>query len=698
MITLKHTEDMNLPRSVRSYIDSCATEFCYADESIKIAELAYRLKRGVDLLPVFIEDIKQHMEHPAYGEYEDIAKNSIAGYIDFLRTGDKCSMATTYLSDKMKFPALFQLLTEEILYRYWEHDIEYDMTECHFDEVHFDYNDIAARFKDSANAKREFFKYISTSEETFRNIEVDGESLRRKNGWKLLADKLYGYTVWSDKEEDQRIYPGDAPILHKFNGRNEPKYQFITGVPPMPFSGNLLRAKVVILTLNPGYVEKVNKDKCLEMKEAEKEQLLHLMRKALTLDGYGIYDHTACSRDQGDHYWEKAFAKLAMDAYDLPSNKEHHPIYEDIAFFQLIGYHSVKFKDSAEIKHLPSMVFTKLLIKYLVTRTDKTFLILRSEELWKETMGEDTWNMLETKGRIITKGHKGMSQHITRGNIKKDNGYDRLVNILKNSDRKIKACHNDIITDITTKVGGDTQKEAINGYKETLGTIKAIICKRPEERRTAIQKEILKQLEDGAVPSIAFCHETESQEWVSSLLKCTGMEMQNVDTDNVLTLSKMPLYLFCEKSFDIGWLSWKLYRNIEKLGIKKIYFDDITKLSIVDPNDEEYIKSTTQEMPESHLKAALDEFMTQFIKDHPEAAAFSPEEKEALARKCIRENHVCLSIEILRHIVDNYGIELTFALDNELWFINPNVRKYENLILGQYGAMSDYVDEVIVTE
>ena len=137
------------------------------------------------------------------------------------------------------------------------------------------------------------------------------------------------------------------------------------------------------------------------MKEAEKEQLLHLMRKALTLDGYGIYDHTACSRDQGDHYWEKAFAKLAMDAYDLPSNKEHHPIYEDIAFFQLIGYHSVKFKDSAEIKHLPSMVFTKLLIKYLATRTDKIFLILRSEELWKETMGEETWNMLETKGPAV---------------------------------------------------------------------------------------------------------------------------------------------------------------------------------------------------------------------------------------------------------------------------------------------------------
>jgi len=32
---------------------------------------------------------------------------------------------------------------------------------------------------------------------------------------------------------------------------------------------------------------------------------------------------------------------------------------------------------------------------------------------------------------LITKGHKGMSQKITRGNLKKDNGFDKLVNILK---------------------------------------------------------------------------------------------------------------------------------------------------------------------------------------------------------------------------------------------------------------------------
>lgn len=133
---------------------------------------------------------------------------------------------------------------------------------------------------------------------------------------------------------------------------------------------------------------------------------------------------------------EKAFSKLAMDAYGSPSGEKCHPIYEDIAFFQLIGYHSAKFKYSVGIRHLPSMIFTKLLIKYLATQTKKTFLILRSEELWKETLGEGLWGQLEANGRIITKEHKGISQHITRDNIKKDNGYDKLVNILKNHEQK----------------------------------------------------------------------------------------------------------------------------------------------------------------------------------------------------------------------------------------------------------------------
>ena len=429
-VTIKQSSDMRLPLSARSYIDGYAHEFSETDAWTKIAHIAYRLKRGVNLLPYFEEDIERHMKDPAYQGYENTAKQSIASYIELLRIGESY-VFTTELSEHNSFPKLFQLLTEEILYRYREEYINNDKVECNFDNVHYSYDEIASRYKGSATAKRDFLGYISTSRETLRNIEVSIGDIRQKNGWSLLAESLHGYTVWSDKEEDERIYPGDAPFLHSFNNKAESKYRYVTGVPPMPFSGNLLDAKIVILMLNPGYVEDVNKNKCMEMRQGEKEQLLCLMRKALNFQGEGIYDSSDCSRVQGEHYWEKAFDRLAIEAYGMPSSQLNHPIYHDIAFLQFIGYHSEKFKYSAALKHLPSTIFTNLLIKYLATKTDKTFLVLRSETLWKESFGDELWNKLEQDGRLITKGHKGMSQKISRANFKKDNGFDRLVDILK---------------------------------------------------------------------------------------------------------------------------------------------------------------------------------------------------------------------------------------------------------------------------
>lgn len=430
MITLLHTSDLSLPYSVRSYIDSCAYEYTEQDTWSKIADIAYRLKRGADLLPDFIEDINRHMENPAYSDYEHTAKRSIAYYTELLRTNNEETISYEVLHDRMSFAALFQLFTEEILYRYWEHETSGGKVECYFDEMHYDYNEIASRYT-GVNATRDFIKYISTSKETLRNIEVSESSIKLKNGWSLLADKMNDCPIWSDKEEDELIYPGDAAFIHSFNNKVESDYRFVVGVPPMPFSGNLLKSKIVILTLNPGYIETVNKDLCLKMSDTEKRQLLSLMRDAIKLYGDAIYDEHECSRKQGDHYWQKSFSKLAMDAYGKPSEEIGHPIYEDIAFLQLIGYHSKKFKYSVGIKHLPSTIFTNLLVKYLAVETNKTFLVLRSEMLWKEIFGDELWMKLESEGRIITKGHKGMSQAITPGNIKKDNGYDKLVNILK---------------------------------------------------------------------------------------------------------------------------------------------------------------------------------------------------------------------------------------------------------------------------
>lgn len=425
MVILTDTNEWTLPLPVRSYIDGESTEYNYADDWKKIAHIAYRVKRGVNLLPSFIEDIERHKQ---YVEYEYNAKCCIAHYIERLRTD--CESDTSYceLPKRMIFTALFQLLTQEILYRYWEHDSNDGNVECYFDEVHYNYSEIASRFNGDRYGVH---KYLTTSKETLRKIDVTESNIRLKNGWRAVAELMDDTTVYSERDKDQLIYPGDKAYIQQFNNSHKSEHQYITAVPPMPFSGNLMEAKVVILTLNPGYVEALNKDYCLSLEDENKKCIMRLMRNALLLRNYAIYGEK-CTRDQGEHYWEKAFAHLARDAYGQSSEAVGHPIYHDIAFLQLIGYHSVKFRDAVGVWRMPSMIFTSLLVKYLATKTDKTFLVLRSERRWREMFGVELWAMLEAQGRIITKGHRGCSQHISRGNIKKDNGYDRLVNILKN--------------------------------------------------------------------------------------------------------------------------------------------------------------------------------------------------------------------------------------------------------------------------
>ena len=59
------------------------------------------------------------------------------------------------------------------------------------------------------------------------------------------------------------------------------------------------------------------------------------------------------------------------------------------------------------------------------------FLIICSEDLRKEMFGERLWKQLQEERCIITNGYKGMSLYIIRGNIKRDKGFCRLVENLK---------------------------------------------------------------------------------------------------------------------------------------------------------------------------------------------------------------------------------------------------------------------------
>lgn len=112
MTILTHTKNLNLPLSVRSYIDYHCDESSIVDDRTKLAHMAYRIKRGANLLHDFVDDIEQH--RGIYTSYEDLAKRSIAKYIEILRSNGVSDISMRILPQKMKFPAIFQLLVEEI--------------------------------------------------------------------------------------------------------------------------------------------------------------------------------------------------------------------------------------------------------------------------------------------------------------------------------------------------------------------------------------------------------------------------------------------------------------------------------------------------------------------------------------------------------------------------------------------------------
>ena len=64
-ITIRHSSTMELPKSVRSYIDNHADEFKELDAWTKIAQIAYRIKRGAgaELLMDVMRTLQKKASH-----------------------------------------------------------------------------------------------------------------------------------------------------------------------------------------------------------------------------------------------------------------------------------------------------------------------------------------------------------------------------------------------------------------------------------------------------------------------------------------------------------------------------------------------------------------------------------------------------------------------------------------------------------
>lgn len=264
------------------------------------------------------------------------------------------------------------------------------------------------------------------------------EEVKEKNPWKEIADSydendaecLYG-------ENNYYVCEGDKDAVKKFNSKAKgTPDEIITIVPPEPWWGNPLEAKLIILSLNPGYVEEVNEKlaKLLQSNDEIRKQVINYKKKTLLLDAESFLPEDEDNEGNpisckdavnmlGDWYWYKKIKQLKEDV-----NIDEKDFFKQIALIEYHGYSSKESSRRFPLKgdSFKSMDFTKeLVLKIIKNKPDVIFLIMRSSKKWENLLD------IEINGnkRFIYKDNKGMSQRISPQNLGDEN-YNKLIELL----------------------------------------------------------------------------------------------------------------------------------------------------------------------------------------------------------------------------------------------------------------------------
>lgn len=382
---------LTLPRPPRVYFDGGAHEWNSIPPKQKLLDIGYLTTMGYD----FYQDIQDILKNHAYiSEWE--IKYSIAQLMSELsgRTDE-------VLSDRYENVPLKEMLWDLQNLIIDQYILPYDGS----DHYLIDWN---SKFTD--------------------------RDILNANHWNIVADECHGNeALYSEIHE--YIYPGDKPFIKRYNSSASDKTRFVVNAVPYPFQGNPLSAKVIILSLNPGYVPRVNDyfAKILQHFPQLAEGVMCFLRENLQLLVHDFMPDVHCASDKhpnyqdaynmfGDWYWYDILSKWTTEGLAMED------IFSNVALIQYISYASEKAKDLPKDCVLPSQIFAKKMIRHIANTKDAIFVVPRAVRKWSKLLGS-TWQRLENEGRLII-GKNPLSQHLTAKNIGEEQ-YRKIINHLK---------------------------------------------------------------------------------------------------------------------------------------------------------------------------------------------------------------------------------------------------------------------------
>ena len=229
------------------------------------------------------------------------------------------------------------------------------------------------------------------------------------NPWQAVADKVRRANNFYDY--DGAVGEGyacneDLILLQKHNeNRTNEKHIFALDVAPTPFEGDVFTAKIIVLSGNPFLSDERNRTDYVKLDYDAKKRITDYSINNLELNGEMLLDDKVVNKMR--QYWKKKTKNLqGIVGFDS----------RDIAIIQYVGYPSLEMNNTAQVKRLKSVEFTRDLIEFIAKyRTDDyCFLIGRKKAIWQPFL-QSLFN--EQYDKYVVELNSSSNQTISKKNV-----------------------------------------------------------------------------------------------------------------------------------------------------------------------------------------------------------------------------------------------------------------------------------------
>ena len=225
-----------------------------------------------------------------------------------------------------------------------------------------------------------------------------------------------------------KYFDGDLPFLQAFNQNANSNHKLDLSLYPEPFAGNA-DAKVYLLSGNPGWC-----DYDYQLMTSNQPIWDNMMQQSYNpIPSVGhtptMYWLDPDWKDQikpvngydgGFSWWEKRTNQLP--------NRSKSPLDNKLFNIDYHPYHSKNIMINNNIQNLPSQVEVDNIIRNAFKNKNRLFIIVRCRKAWEKRL-KAILNVQQLPNNVIYLANPRCA-YLTPGNMKKNDGWKRLLNAL----------------------------------------------------------------------------------------------------------------------------------------------------------------------------------------------------------------------------------------------------------------------------